>query len=58
LVQKFSRIKLYNRLVLPILLYGGEIWTLSKKEKKKLTSVEIKFFRTAGYNHILAKKQG
>jgi len=33
LVQKFSRIKVYNALFLPILLYGIEIWTLRKKGK-------------------------
>jgi len=30
LVKKFSKIKIYNALALPILLYGGEIWTLRK----------------------------
>jgi hypothetical protein len=29
-VKKFSKIKTYNALALPILLYGGEIWTLRK----------------------------
>jgi len=33
LVQKFSRIKVYNELALAILLYGSEIWTLKKKIK-------------------------
>jgi len=31
LIQKFSRIKVYNSLVLPFLLCGNEIWTLRKK---------------------------
>jgi len=39
----------YNTLALPILLHGSEIWTLRKKDKKQLTSIEIKFFRTARY---------
>jgi len=30
LVQKCSRIKVYNALTLPILLYGSEIWALRK----------------------------
>jgi hypothetical protein len=34
---------------LPILLYGSEIWILREKDKKTITSIEIKFFRTAGY---------
>ena len=33
LVQKFSRIKVYNALAVPTLLYGSEIWTLRKKDK-------------------------
>jgi hypothetical protein len=36
LVQKFSRVKVYKTLALPILLYPSEIWTLRKKEKKKV----------------------
>jgi hypothetical protein len=48
-VQKSSRLKVYNALALPILVYGSEIWTLRQKDKKRLTSIEIKFFRTAGY---------
>ena len=45
LVQKFAGITVYNALVLPILLYEREIWNLRKKDKKRLTSIEIKFFR-------------
>jgi hypothetical protein len=37
LVQKFSRIKVYNALAIPILLYGSEISTLRKRDKKRLT---------------------
>jgi hypothetical protein len=38
LFQKYSRIKIYNALALPILLYGIEIWTLRQKDKNRLTS--------------------
>jgi hypothetical protein len=34
LVEKLSRIKVYNALALPILLDGNEIWTLREKDKK------------------------
>jgi uncharacterized protein YhhL (DUF1145 family) len=34
LVQKFSRIKIYNALAFHILLHGSEIWTLKKKDIK------------------------
>jgi hypothetical protein len=30
LVKKFSKLKVYNALALPILLYGSQIWTLGK----------------------------
>ena len=33
LFQKFSRIKVYNALAAPILLYASEIWTLREKDK-------------------------
>ena len=50
MVQKFSRINVYNALALPILLYGSEIWTLRKKDEKQSQSIEMKFFRRiAGY---------
>jgi hypothetical protein len=50
LIQKYSRIKIYNALAFPILLHGSEILTLRQKDKNRLTSIEMKFFRrTAGY---------
>jgi hypothetical protein len=49
MVQKISRIKVYNAMALPILLYGREILNLRKKDEKLLASIEIKYFRsTAG----------
>jgi len=48
LVQKFSRIKACNTLALSILLYGSEIWSLRQKDKNRLISIEITFFRTTG----------
>jgi hypothetical protein len=36
LVQKSSRIKVYNALTLPILLGGREIWTLRKADNKMI----------------------
>jgi len=32
--QKFSRIKVYNALAVPILLHGSETWTLGNKNQK------------------------
>jgi hypothetical protein len=33
----------------PTIFHGSEMWTLRKKDKERLISIEIKFFRTAGY---------
>jgi hypothetical protein len=37
--QKFSRIKVYKALAVPILLYGSEILTLRKETKIKTTDI-------------------
>ena len=43
--------------ILHILLYGREIWTPWKKDKKRLTSTEKKDFRrTAKYTHFDHKR--
>jgi hypothetical protein len=34
LIQKYSRIKVYNAMVLPFILYGSEIWTPRKKHEE------------------------
>ena len=45
-----SRIKLYNTLALPLLLYGSETWTIKAREARKITAAEMKCMRrTAGY---------
>ena len=50
LVQKYLRIIVYNALAACILLYISETWTLRQKDKKWLSSIELKFFwRTAGH---------
>ena len=39
-----------DELALAILLYGGEIWALKEKNKKRLASIETKFFgRRTGF---------
>jgi hypothetical protein len=47
---KKTRIKLYNTLALPVVLYGSETWTISARDTRRITATEIKFMRrTAGY---------
>jgi len=41
--------KVYNTLSGPILSFASEMWTLKKRDKKRLISIQMKFFRTAGY---------
>jgi len=46
---KKTRIKLYNTLALPVLLYGSETWTIKAKDARRITAAEMKYMsRTAG----------
>jgi hypothetical protein len=47
---KKTRMKLYNTLALPILLYGSETWTIKARDARRITAAEMKYMRrTAGY---------
>jgi len=47
---KKTRIKLYNTLALPVLLYGSETWTIKASDARRITAAEMKYMRrTAGY---------
>jgi len=47
---KTTRIKLYNTLALPVLLYGSETWTVKASDARRITAAEMKYMRrTAGY---------
>ena len=47
---KKTRIKLYNTLALPGLLYGRETWTIKARDPRRITAAEMKHMRrTAGY---------
>jgi hypothetical protein len=47
---KKTRVKLYNTLALPVLLYGSEIWTIKARDTRRITAAEMKYMRrTAGY---------
>jgi len=51
--QKFlkkTRIKLYNTLALPVLLYGSETWTIKARDARGITAAKMKYMRrTAEY---------
>jgi hypothetical protein len=56
-VQKSSRMKIYNKLTLPTLIYGSEIWTQTQQDKSRLKASEMKFLRrTAEYTLLDHKK--
>jgi hypothetical protein len=45
-----TRIKLYNTLALPALLYGSENGTIKTRDARQIISAEMKYMRTtAGY---------
>jgi len=46
---KKTRIKLYNTLALPVLLYGSETWTIKAKDAGRTTAAEIYMRIRAGY---------
>ena len=47
---KKTSIKLYNTLILPVLLYGSETWTIKARDARRTTAAEMKYMRrTAGY---------
>ena len=49
---KKTRIKLYNTLALPVLLYGSETWTIKARDTRRITATEMKYEytrRTVGY---------
>ena len=47
---KKTRIKLFNTLALPVLLYGSETWSIKARDARRITAAEMKYMRrTAGY---------
>jgi hypothetical protein len=61
---KKTRMKLYNTLALPVLLYGSETWTITARDARRITAAEIIYMRrTTGYlwtdyktNTLIAKE--
>jgi hypothetical protein len=47
---KKTRIKLHNKQVLPVSLYGSETGTVKQRDGSRITAAEMKYMRrTAGY---------
>jgi hypothetical protein len=45
-----TRIKLYNTMAPPVLLYGSETWTIKARDARRIKAAEMKYRRrTVGY---------
>jgi len=52
-----TRIKFYNTLALPVLLYGSETWTIKARDARRITAAQMKYMRRkTGYTWIDYKK--
>jgi len=38
-----AKVKIYNTLALPTLLYGCETWSVGEQDKTRITPIEMKF---------------
>jgi hypothetical protein len=38
-----TRIRLYNTLALPVLLYGSETWTIKARDARRISAAEMKY---------------
>jgi hypothetical protein len=47
LLPKNIRIKIYGTIILPVVLYGCEIWFLTRREKDRLRVFENRVLRRA-----------
>ena len=56
-MQKHTRLKIYNALASPTLLYGCETWELEEQDKSGM-SAEMEFMRGTANTHDKLTKPG
>jgi hypothetical protein len=56
-VQRHTRLRVYNVLAKPPLVYGSEAWTAKKQDEKRLEAAEMRFVRRTAGHIILDKKR-
>lgn len=44
-IEKETKLRLYNSVIVPILMYASESWTLHKNQEHRLTAMEMKVLR-------------
>lgn len=44
-IPRKLKVKLYNTVIRPVLLYGAEVWTMGRKEEKILETTEMRMLR-------------
>jgi hypothetical protein len=54
-MSKNPKIKIYNTLVTPTLLYEGETWGIREQKKTRKMLAEMKFLRTEKYTGKITK---
>ena len=43
--QLSTQIKFYKVMAVPVLMYGGENWSLNRSDKRKIEAAEMRFLR-------------
>jgi len=51
-IQKHTRMKIYNALLLPTLQYGCETWAIRGEDKSRIMSAEKKFVKRSAQGRI------
>ena len=54
---KETRIKLYNTLALPVLLYGSETWTVKASDARRITAAEVEYMTRIHLDRLQKKKR-